>query len=83
MPTMPDVVGLGLDAAQASLQTAGVLDTSSLGYFGAWPITVNWSTSANRFDTVTAQSPSSGATVTANSAVTLTVTNKSLGVVYP
>lgn len=82
MPTMPNVVGLGLSDAQASLQTAGVLVTSSLGYFGTWPITINWQT-ASPFDIVTAQSPASSTTVTANSTVTLTVSNPKLGVVYP
>lgn len=82
MPTMPNVVGLNLNAAQSSLQTAGVLVPSSLGYFGTWPITVNWRT-ASPFDIVTAQSPASSTNVTANSSVTLTVSNPKLGVVYP
>lgn len=82
MPTMPNVVGLGLSDAQASLQTAGVLVPSSIGYFGTWPITVVWKT-ASPFDVVTAQSPASSTTVTANSAVTLTVSNPTLAVVYP
>jgi len=79
---MPNVVGLGLSAAQIALEAAGVLDLGSIGYFGTWPITVNWTT-ATPFDVVSAQSPDSGATVSANSAVTLTVNNPKLGVVYP
>ena len=79
---MPNVVGLRLEDAQNSLTTAGVLVPSSIGYFGTWPITVNWTT-ATPFDVVTAQSPASSTTVTANSAVTLTVSNPKLGVVYP
>ncbi len=82
MPTMPNVVGLGLSDAQASLQTAGVLVPSSIGYFGTWPITVNWTTGTT-FELVTAQSPASSTTVTANSAVTLTVNNPKLSVAYP
>lgn len=83
MPTMPDVVGLTLADAQASLQTAGVLDLTSLGYFSTWPVTVDWRTSSSPFETVTAQSPASSSTVTENSSVTLTVAAASVGVVYP
>lgn len=82
MPTMPNVVGLNLQDAQTSLQNAGVLVLSSIGYFGIWPITVRWTTN-NPFDAVTAQSPNSGATVAVNSAVTLTVSNPKLSVAYP
>lgn len=42
MPTMPNLVGLELSAAQAALQATGVLNLSSIGYFGNWPITVQW-----------------------------------------
>jgi len=82
MATKPNVVGLVLADAQTSLQTAGVLVPSSIGYFGTWPITIHWKTNSP-FDVVTAQSPASSTTVTANSAVTRTVNNPKLGVVYP
>lgn len=82
MPTMPNVVGMTLEDAQDSLKSSGVLVTSSIGYFGTWPITVNW-TATSPFDVVTGQSPASTTTVSANSSVTLTVSNPTLGVVYP
>lgn len=83
MPTMPNVVGLELAAAQLSLQNAGVLVLSSIGYFGTWPITVKWQSANKPPSTITAQSPSSGATVAANAAVTLTAAEYPFGVVYP
>lgn len=83
MATMPNVVGLGLSDAQDSLQTAGVLVPSSIGYFGTWPISVVWLT-ASPFELVTAQTPASGTTnVAANSAVILTCNNPKLSVAYP
>lgn len=42
MPTMPTVVGLDLQQAEQTLETAGVLSPAALGYFGSWPITVRW-----------------------------------------
>lgn len=39
---MPNLIGLELSEAQATLQAAGVLNPDSLGYFGAWPISVQW-----------------------------------------
>ena len=58
MAIMPNVVGLGLSAAEGALKAAGVLVPLSLGYFGGgtlrtqqgtvagaaaiWPITVIW-----------------------------------------
>lgn len=37
---MPQVAGLLLEEAQASLEAAAVLNPSALGYFGTWPITL-------------------------------------------
>lgn len=42
MPTMPNLIGLELSEAEASMQSAGVLNPSAIGYFGTWPITVLW-----------------------------------------
>lgn len=42
MPTMPNLVGLNLQAAEAALESAGVINLSTLGYFGSCPITANW-----------------------------------------
>ena len=83
MPTMPNVVGLELPAAQAALQSAGVLNLSSIGYFGTWPITVSWQRSTKPASTVLTQSPSSGATVAVNAAITLGAAEFPMGVVYP
>ena len=83
MATMPNVVGLNYNDAQTALQTAGVLVPDSIGYFGVWPITIHWIQSTNFLDTVTAQSPASSATIAANSAVILTVSQPKVSVVYP
>lgn len=42
MPTMPNLLGLEICEAEASLQSAGVLNPNAIGYFGTWPITVLW-----------------------------------------
>lgn len=83
MPTMPNVVGLELPAAQKALENAAVLVLSSIGYFGTWPITVRWQRSTQPPSTVLTQSPSSGATLTANSAITLSAAEFPFGVAYP
>jgi beta-lactam-binding protein with PASTA domain len=83
MPTMPNLVGAELSATQAALQSAGVLNPNSLGYFGTWPITVKWQTSAAPKGTVTAQSPSSGANVGVNPAINLMVSSFPMASAYP
>ena len=83
MPTMPNLIGMELSGTQAALQAASVLNPNSIGYFGAWPITVSWQASASPRGTVTAQSPSSGANVVVNPAISLTVSDFPLGAVYP
>ena len=83
MPTMPNVVGQELETAQNTLQTAGVLNPLSIGYFGAWPITVTWQTHPPLWGQVLAQSPESGATVIVNQAIALTCASYPMGVVYP
>ena len=83
MPTMPNVAGTLLPAAQASLQSAGVLNLATLGYFGTWPITVKWQTSGGKPGFVTGQFPAQGQTVAANSAVQLNVVEFPTGVAYP
>ncbi len=94
MPTMPNVVGQNLGTAQASLQTSGVLDPSSIGYFGTWPITISWiqptvtrpsldGTAKPSYYVVTAQSPAAATTIAANGSVTLTVTSPFTSVAYP
>ena len=83
MPTMPNVAGTLLPAAQASLQSAGVLNPNTLGYFGTWPITVKWQPTGGRPGVVTGQTPAQGTTVAANSAVSLNVVEYPTGVAYP
>lgn len=83
MPTMPNVVGLQIPAAQLALQNAGVLVPASIGYFGTWPITVRWLSQAGTPGVITAQSPANGVTVAANASVSLTATEYRVGVVYP
>lgn len=83
MPTMPNVAGIGLYAAQASLQSAGVLNPDTLGYYGIWPINVQWQRSASTPGTVLSQSPAQGTPIAVNSTVTLGVAEFPTGVVYP
>ena len=83
MPTMPNLIGMQLSGTQVALQAASVLNSNSIGYFGTWPIKVNWQPSASPKGTVTAQSPSSGATVAVNPSINLTVSDLPVGVVYP
>lgn len=83
MPTMPNVVGLELTEAETSLETAGVLNLAAIGYFGTWPITVDWIEAEVEPFFITAQSPAPNTTIGQNSTVTLTVANAPIGVVYP
>lgn len=80
---MPNVVGLELQAAELSLQTAGVLVLGSIGYFGTWPITARWQVSTSGYSRVVSQLPASGNSIVANAAVTLTLSEPTTGVVYP
>lgn len=83
MPTMPNVVGLEYAAAQLALQTAGVLNPNSLGYFSPFPITAKWQRSASPPSTVLSQSIASGNSVAVNAPITLGVAQFPLGVVFP
>ncbi len=82
MPSMPNVVGLLYEAALASMVTAGVR-VLPLGYFQDDPVILGWKHSIKPPNVVTAQAPSSGATVAANSAVNLTVSAPPISVAYP
>lgn len=83
MPTMPNLIGQELSETQLTLQSAGVLNPNSIGYFGIWPITVTWKSSASAKGTVTAQSPGSGATVAVNPTIALTVSSLPIASIYP
>jgi beta-lactam-binding protein with PASTA domain len=80
---MPNVVGLNYAQAQAALQSAGVLNLNSIGYFGTWPITANWKPSQSPPSTVLAQSPNSGVTVAVNASISLTLAEFRTAVAYP
>lgn len=82
MPTMPNLVGLNLQEAEATLESAGVINLSTLGYFGVWPITATWVAGA-KAGIVQAQSPASSSQVVANSPIALTLGQYAVGVSYP
>lgn len=83
MPTMPNCVGLHYEAALAAMVTAGAR-VIPLGYFQTDPVSINWvAGTTTKPNFVTAQTPSSGVTVAANSAATLSVAEPPVGVVYP
>ena len=82
MPAMPNLVGTQLSGVQTALQAAGVLDLNAIGYFGTWPIRVNWQPNASRKGAVTAQTPAPGP-VSVNPAINLTVSEYPMGAVYP
>jgi len=85
MPTMPNVVGMGLFQATTTLIQAGITPDNgllpsaglvNLGYFDKWPIAITWVKTNAPSGQVTAQSPAAGTTnVSFNAAVTLTVSN--------
>lgn len=83
MPTMPNCVGMHYEAALAAMVSAGVR-VLPLGYFQTDPVSIAWAAGTSKSPNfVTAQSPASGATVAANSPVTLTAAEPPVGVVYP
>jgi len=81
VPTMPNCIGQLYEGALASMVTAGVR-VLPLGYFQDDPVLLAWKQGGTPF-VVSAQSPSSGATVAANSAVTLTVYTPPMAVAAP
>jgi hypothetical protein len=87
---MPNVVGLNLWEALDALQVAGILVPSKIGYFGTFPVSVDWISQlpptpvdlAQDF-IVCAQSVAPGAAATVNQAITLSVYEPPTGVVFP
>jgi beta-lactam-binding protein with PASTA domain len=69
---MPNVVGLEYPDALTKMVAAGVRQIP-LGYFQADPVTLRWVKASARPGFVTAQLPTSGASVVANASATLTV----------
>jgi beta-lactam-binding protein with PASTA domain len=80
---MPNVVGLEYQAAQVSLQAAGVLVLSSIGYFGVFPITPIWQPSKQPSNTVLAQSIAQGTQVAANTPISLNIAQFPVSVASP
>jgi hypothetical protein len=89
---MPNVVGVILQQALKLLQDAGVLVPSAIGYFGTYPITVNWLPVAKGrhnaayigdFGIVHAQSIIPGSAVRPNTPITLTVSSFPDPVAFP
>lgn len=80
MPTMPNVVGVEVADALTAMVNAGVR-VVPLGYFQTDPVTITWVKSATaRPGFVTAQFPSAGTTMAANSAALLNAAIYSMGV---
>lgn len=93
-PLMPNVVGNYLWEAIQILQTSGVFDPTSLGYFGTYPISVLWiplpasaplggAPAASEPFWVTAQSVTPNSVIAVNSPIVLTAYEPHTGVVFP
>lgn len=80
---IPSLVGLEYFEAILVLQQQGIFAPASLGYFGAFPISVIWAQSAVPPGTVLAQVPQPGTFVPANGPVTLTVSEFPIAVAFP
>lgn len=82
MPVMPNCIGVEYEEALQLMVNAGVR-VLPLGYFQTDPVTITWIQSTQLPGVVTAQSPISGATVSANSDVQLTCAQFPVSVCYP
>ena len=88
---MPNVVGQILQMAIKTLEQAGVLVPSKIGYFGTYPISVNWVSAPHDPDgedtvhhgVVTAQSLAAGLAVKVNQPIILTVLEYPKNVAFP
>jgi PASTA domain len=87
--TFPSVIGMILRTAEQTLEDAGALIPSELGYFGTWPITVITVQSTfppgseMQTGVVVAQNPLPGSVIVANAPITLTMTEYPIGFSYP
>lgn len=81
MPTMPNLVGLNLQEAEAALESAGVINLATLSYFSVWPVSPTW-VNGGKGGIVQAQSPASSSQVVANSPIALTLGQYAVGVSY-
>ncbi len=83
MPAMPNVVGMNLQEAVQALEAATVLNTNYLGYFGQWPITVEWEPEAGPRGIIASQTPAANAEIAVNGAISVTVANYPVSIIYP
>lgn len=81
---MPNLIGLNFSEAQQSLQAAGILNLSTIGYFGTFPITPVFVLSPVAPGIVTGQSIAAGTPlVPVNTPITLTMAEYPFGVACP
>ena len=88
---MPNLVGLNIWEAMALLQSVGIFVPSAIGYFGTFPISVQWipvPVPPSPYDLkqdfiVTAQSLAAGLRAQVNQAIMLTVYEPAVGVAFP
>ncbi len=86
--TFPNVVGLPYSMAQESLEASGAVNPAALGYFGTWPITILWTSSAvagvlMQPGIVIAQDPLPFSVIVENAPVILTVTESPVSIATP
>jgi hypothetical protein len=81
---MLNLVGLELQQAIANLQSAGIYVPAQIGYFGNFPISVDWVKSNQQPNIVLTQSIASGTTpIMPNMPIALTVSQFTFGVSFP
>lgn len=85
----PNVVGLTVQMAQQSLEAAGALNPTRVGYFGNWPVSINWVQNGTSLGTlmnpgiVVAQSPAAGSVIHVNAPIVLTVNEVPVSLATP
>lgn len=80
---LPNLIGLELYDGIAVLEEAGVLVPTKIGYFGTYPITVEWQQSPVTGGTILNQLPVAGSGAKANQLMTLTVSQYPVSVSFP
>ncbi len=87
--TFPNVVGLPYSMAQEALEASGAVNPAALGYFGTWPITIQWTQNRGHVGAlmgpgiVTEQKPLPFTVIVENAPVLLTVTEVPIGLATP
>jgi hypothetical protein len=84
-PLPPPVVVVNImpSVAIQALQQVGIFVPTSLGYFGTFPISVQWAASPLAPGIVLAQVPQPGTFIPANGAVMLTASEFPMSVAFP